>query len=171
MAGNESGSYSDHASGTGEVGKTTEAAGAGPQSEADLACWRIWWRSRFLASGLCIAIGPIATALTGAGIGAAAGGLIGGLTKAGVSENHAEYYAEGVRRGGVLVTVRTTDALAERAADILDIAGATDVDERAAEWRSGSEHGRLGNTPATLTKTGSSKVIAKWMLCRKNSSR
>jgi len=48
-------------------------------------------------------------AVAGAGAGAVAGGLIGSLTAAGVSEDDAHIYAEGVRRGGTLVTVRTHD--------------------------------------------------------------
>ena len=169
VAGNESGATPITLSGTGEVGKTTASkAGTGAAIGGGLGLLAGLSRSRFLASGRCIASGPIAAALTGAGIGAAAGGLIGGLTEAGVPEQHAEYYAEGVRRGGVLVTVRTTDALADRAADILDNAGATDVDERAAN---GVRVDGRRNTPATLTTTGSSKVIARWTLSRKNSHR
>ena len=53
-------------------------------------------------------------AASGAGIGAAAGGLLGSLTGAGVSEEDAHVYAEGVRRGGTLVTVRAEDADAAR---------------------------------------------------------
>ena len=45
-------------------------------------------------------------AVTGAAVGAATGGLIGSLTEAGVSEQDAHVYAEGVRRGGTLLSVR-----------------------------------------------------------------
>lgn len=96
--------------------------------------------------GPILAAGPIAAALTGAGIGAAAGGLLGALTNAGIPEEDAGYYAEGIRRGDVLVTVRTSDpALADRAKDILDNQGAVDVDRRVEGWRqrgwTGYEHG------------------------------
>jgi len=85
--------------------------------------------------GPILAAGPIAAALTGAGIGAATGGLIGALTESGVPEEHANYYAEGVRRGDVLVTIRTDDSRADRVSDILDRNHAVDVDERVADWR------------------------------------
>lgn len=85
--------------------------------------------------GPVIAAGPIAAALTGAGIGAVAGGLIGGLTSQGVSEEDAGYYAEAVRRGGALVTVRASDELAERAAEIMERHNALDVQDRAESWR------------------------------------
>ena len=85
--------------------------------------------------GPVLAAGPIAAALTGAGIGAAAGGLIGALTESGIPEEDAKYYAEGVRRGDVLVTVRTADASASRIQDIMDDHGAVDVDQRVASWR------------------------------------
>ena len=38
--------------------------------------------------------------VTGAVVGGAAGGLVGSLTNAGVPEADANFYAEGVRRGG-----------------------------------------------------------------------
>jgi hypothetical protein len=63
------------------------------------------------------------------------GGLVGALTASGVSESDANFYAEGVRRGGVLVTVRAESAeQAARAARILKQNGAADVQQRAAEW-------------------------------------
>ena len=85
--------------------------------------------------GPIIAAGPIAAALAGAGVGAVAGGLIGGLTSMGVPEEHAGYYAEAVRRGGALVTVRADESEAERIADIMNRCGAVDIDRQAAEWR------------------------------------
>src|SRR5437763_3107825 len=69
--------------------------------------------------GPVIAPGPLAVALLGAGVGAAAGGLIGALTDLGIPEGDAYYYDEGIRRGGVLVTVATTDERAEEAVAIL----------------------------------------------------
>ena len=85
--------------------------------------------------GPIIAAGPIVAALSGAGVGAVAGGLIGGLTDMGVSKEDAEYYAESVRRGGALVTVRADDARAERAADIMRDHDAVDIERRADQWR------------------------------------
>ena len=60
--------------------------------------------------GPVVAAGWLAAALTGAGMGAAAGGLLGALTTAGVDEAEAHVYAEGLRRGGSLVTVRADEA-------------------------------------------------------------
>jgi hypothetical protein len=85
--------------------------------------------------GPIIAAGPIVATLSGAGVGAVAGGLIGGLTDMGVSKTDAEYYAESVRRGGALVTVRADDSRAERAADIMREHGAIDIERRAEQWR------------------------------------
>jgi stress response protein YsnF/uncharacterized membrane protein len=85
--------------------------------------------------GPVVAAGPLVTALAGAGLGATAGGIIGALTDLGVPEEEAHYYAEGVRRGGVLVAVDTADQRADRAAEIMERAGAIDVDERATHWR------------------------------------
>jgi len=85
--------------------------------------------------GPIIAAGPIVATLSGAGVGAVAGGLIGGLTDMGVSKGDAEYYAESVRRGGALVTVRADDSRADRAADIMRDHGAVDIDQRAEQWR------------------------------------
>jgi hypothetical protein len=86
--------------------------------------------------GPIVAAGPLAAALAGAGVGAVAGGLIGGLTGAGVSEEDANYYAESVRRGGALVTVRADDARADEAARIMRTHGAVDIERRADQWRS-----------------------------------
>jgi uncharacterized membrane protein len=56
--------------------------------------------------GTVIAAGWLASTLAGVVAGGAAGGVVGALIEAGVSENDAAGYAEGVRRGGTLVTIR-----------------------------------------------------------------
>jgi hypothetical protein len=60
------------------------------------------------------------SAAPGAVGGSAAGGILGGLVGSGISKDHAEVYAEGVRRGGSLVTVRTTDEEVARVGAILN---------------------------------------------------
>ncbi len=84
--------------------------------------------------GPILAAGPIVAVLTGAGIGAAAGGLIGGLIGLGIPEHEAEVYAEGVSRGGTLLTVESADTEADRIAAVLSEHHAVDIDKRAAEW-------------------------------------
>ena len=56
--------------------------------------------------GPVVAAGWLAATLVGAGVGAAAGGLVGSLTDIGVSETDAHVYAEGIHRGGTLLTVK-----------------------------------------------------------------
>lgn len=57
--------------------------------------------------GAVVAAGWLASALAGAVAGGAAGGIVGALIEAGVSENDAAQFADGIRRGGTLVTIRT----------------------------------------------------------------
>ncbi|RRR74710.1 MAG: hypothetical protein EI684_06460 [Candidatus Viridilinea halotolerans] len=97
--------------------------------------------------GPVLAIGPLAAAIgtlgaaagataLGAGVGAGVGGLAGGLMDAGVPEESAHNYAEGVRRGGVLLTVSLDMATAERidVDAVLRRHGAVDIDERRKDW-------------------------------------
>ncbi len=107
--------------------------------------------------GPILAAGPLAAALgvtvvgstlTGAAIGAVAGGIIGALTHLGVPKDQAEYYAEGVRRGGTLVTVTASDENAQRAVDIMNGAGAVDIDSRGANYRTGGYAGYTDAAPA-----------------------
>jgi uncharacterized protein (TIGR02271 family) len=66
------------------------------------------------------------------------------------NRHYADYYAEGTRRGGTLVTAAAPDNLAERAADIMRDHNAIDVDERAEQWRnSGWTGASAGATSAT----------------------
>src|SRR5947207_11774476 len=74
--------------------------------------------------GPIIAAGPLVAALGGAAAGAAVGGLIGALTKMGVPEEEAHIYAEGVRRGGTLVTVTADDANTDTIVSVLNGHGA-----------------------------------------------
>lgn len=55
-------------------------------------------------------------------------------------------YAEGLRRGGYLVTVTASDAYYEQALDILDDEGTIDIGEREASWRSEGWSGYEGSS-------------------------
>jgi hypothetical protein len=80
----------------------------------------------------------VATAVGAAGgavVGGAAGGLVGSLTGAGVPEHDANFYAEGVRRGGTLVTARVDDARAPIAREILQRHNWVDPAVRGAAYR------------------------------------
>ena len=85
--------------------------------------------------GPVVAAGWLVATLTGAGVGAAIGGLAGSLTGAGLSEADAHTYAEGVRRGGTLVTVRADELNAPRVMSVLEEHGSVDIDERAKTWQ------------------------------------
>lgn len=89
--------------------------------------------------GLAIVAGPIVAGLTGMLTGAVTGGVVGALVKSGVPEDEAPYYAEGIRRGGTLISIETTDTL--RAEDIMNRRGAINIHERSNVWRQGGWQG------------------------------
>jgi uncharacterized protein (TIGR02271 family) len=117
--------------------------------------------------GPVVAAGWLVSTLVGAGAGAAIGGLTGALVDAGVDENDAHAYAEGVRRGGALVTVRASDTEVDRIVDILDDEGTVDFDERETTWRSEGWTGASATAPgatglpdrASSTARGTDEVI------------
>ncbi|MGB3447734.1 MAG: hypothetical protein WBA48_13665 [Xanthobacteraceae bacterium] len=84
--------------------------------------------------GPVVAAGWLAATAVGAAAGAATGGVLGALTQAGVSKEDAETYAEGVRRGGTLVSARVQDADRGRLETILD-RSAVNVENRRASWQ------------------------------------
>ena len=84
--------------------------------------------------GPVVAAGWLAATAVGAAAGAATGGIIGALTQAGVSKEDADAYAEGVRRGGTLVSARAPDADRSRLEAILD-RSAVDMRARRAAWQ------------------------------------
>jgi len=89
--------------------------------------------------GPVLGAGPLIAGLTGAGVGAVAGaatgGVVAGLIKSGLPEEDAQYYAEGVRRGGALVTVTGPEDMARKAYEIMNRNNAVNIDERVATWR------------------------------------
>src|SRR3954452_18306204 len=73
-------------------------------------------------------------------------------------------YAEGLRRGGYVVTVRTDSAHYSKAIDILDDEGTVDLDQRSAQWRTeGWTHSRpsAGMGISTAGSTSSSGAVGR----------
>ena len=105
--------------------------------------------------GPVVAAGPIVAGLTGAGIGAAVGGLAGALINWGVPEEEAQFYAEGVRRGGTLVAVKSDDGRVNEALRIMNQHSPVDVRERSATWRSEGWTGFNADADVTSTRTTS----------------
>ncbi|KQW61057.1 MULTISPECIES: hypothetical protein [Ensifer] len=76
-----------------------------------------------------------AGAAAGAVVGGAAGGLIGALTGSGVAEDDAHVYAEGIRRGGTVVTVKTDESRVADAQNILQRSNLVDLARRRSDYR------------------------------------
>jgi hypothetical protein len=84
--------------------------------------------------GPVVAAGWLVATAAGAAVGGAAGGIVGALTQAGTSNDDAYTYAEGIRRGGTLVSVRVPDADRARYEAILD-RSSVNLHDRNAAWR------------------------------------
>lgn len=87
--------------------------------------------------GPVVAAGWLASTAAGAVAGAAAGGLVGSFVKEGHDEEEANYYAETVRRGGSVVSVRTAPEHEATVQAILDGATPIDRNTREADYRAG----------------------------------
>jgi hypothetical protein len=84
--------------------------------------------------GPVVAGGWLVSTLAGAAAGGAAGSVLGALTQAGVSNEDAEIYAEGLRRGGAVVSARVSDADAARLQTVMD-RSAVNIQERGMAYR------------------------------------
>ena len=84
--------------------------------------------------GPVVAAGWLAATAVGAAAGAATGGVVGALTESGMSPDDANTYAEGVRRGGTLVSARVADTDQARFDAILN-ESSVNLQERAAAWQ------------------------------------
>jgi len=65
-------------------------------------------------------------------------------------------YAEGVRRGGAMVSAQVDEAKIDRAMDVLERGGAVDLDEREATWK---REGWTGYTGAAAAGAGTGAVV------------
>lgn len=114
--------------------------------------------------GPVLAAGPLAAPLgnaaAGAGLGAATGGLVGVLVNTGIPREDAHIYAEGVRRGGTLVIVQTSDEKADDAADTMQRYDVIDIDQRSADYRAsgwtGFDDNAQSYTRSDIDRAGSS---------------
>lgn len=131
----------DVAEGAGEGAVKGGAIGAGAGLLAGLGMLAI------PGLGPVVAAGWLASTLTGAAIGAAGGaatgGLLGALKDAGVDDDDAHVYAEGVRRGGALVSVRVEESDAARAESILNESRGVDASARGSLYRQEGWNGRF----------------------------
>lgn len=124
----------DAAEGAAKGAATGGLLGGGAGLLAGLGMLAIPGVGPVVAAGWLVA--TVAGAAAGAAAGGAAGGILGALKDAGHSDEDAHVYAEGIRRGGDLVSVRTdseTDrAVAERV--LLD-RGGVDAVQRGEAYR------------------------------------
>src|SRR3954452_12397074 len=79
-------------------------------------------------------------------------GFLASLADLFAPEEDRHTYAEGLRRGGHLLSARVPGGLEDRAIDLLETSGAVDVDERAESWRQG---GWTGHQAGAASVSGS----------------
>lgn len=107
--------------------------------------------------GPVVAAGWLVMTALGAGVGAASGGLLGSLVGAGVDESDAHVYAEGVRRGGSLVTIRADEGQSAMIEQVLAKHSSVDTSTRADEYRRGG-WSRFDESAPAYTAGGSPSI-------------
>jgi uncharacterized protein (TIGR02271 family) len=119
--------------------KRSEVAGTGAAAGAVLgAIGGLLAEAGLLAVpglGPVVAVGEVAAVLLGTAAGAGVGGLAGALVGMGITREDAEYYAEGVRRGGILVGVTVEERHVHDTKEVLEEHDPIDIRRRAGEWR------------------------------------
>lgn len=81
-----------------------------------------------------------------------AGGVASTLSSAGVPREDASLYAEGVKQGGTLVSLRSNEEDADKAIAIFNRHNPIDIDERSMKWRSGGTQ-TAASADVTTTRT------------------
>lgn len=91
------------------------------------------------------------------------GGPVAALVACGVPERDAHVLAEGIRRGGAIVTVRAHDGMeAERAALVMNQHGVVDIQACARGWRSQGWKGRIAEPMEAVTIEGYAFVFGDY---------
>lgn len=85
--------------------------------------------------GPVVAAGWLASTLAGITAGAITGGVFGALSSLGASDEDTHYYAETIRRGGAIVSVKALDSEVNRVETLLDRTNPYDVAQRRAEYQ------------------------------------
>lgn len=131
--GHDNNADNDVADGAGKGAATGGLLGAGAGVLAGLGMLAI------PGLGPVVAAGWLASTAVGAAVGAAAGGatggLLGALKDAGHTDDEANVYSEGVRRGGTLVSVKADDGEESRIEAILEGKGSYDATARGESYR------------------------------------
>ncbi|WP_279603718.1 YsnF/AvaK domain-containing protein [Methylobacterium sp. E-041] len=78
-------------------------------------------------------------------------GMWGSLKEFFMPEEDRHLHAEGLHRGGTMLTATVEDGYAERTYDILEEHGSIDMDEREASWRKEGWTGQATGAPAIAT--------------------
>ena len=78
-------------------------------------------------------------------------GIWGSLKELFMPEEDRHLHAEGLHRGGTMLTATVEDGYAERTYDILEEHGSIDMDEREASWRKEGWNGQATSAPAMAT--------------------
>ncbi|MFN3515199.1 MAG: hypothetical protein ACK41C_19305 [Phenylobacterium sp.] len=123
----------DVADGAGKGAATGGVLGGGAGLLAGLGMLAIPGLGPVVAAGWLAS--TAAGAVAGAAIGGATGGLLGALKEAGHSDEEANVYSEGVRRGGTLISVRADDSHAARIEEILHGRQGVDASARGQAYR------------------------------------
>jgi hypothetical protein len=102
--------------------------------------------------GPIVAAGWLAATAAGAGIGAlggaATGSIVGALKNAGHSDEDAHVYAEGVRRGGTLLSARVPDEMKTQAEAVLARHNSVNAATRGSAYRQSGWNGFDETAPA-----------------------
>ncbi len=83
-------------------------------------------------------------------------GFLSSLKSLFVPDEDRSAYAEGMRRGGAVVTAQVEESRLDRAMDVLERHGAVDLDEREAEWK---RSGWTSTTGTTAAVAGTGAVV------------
>ena len=83
-------------------------------------------------------------------------GMWGSLKEFFMPEEDRHVHAEGLHRGGTMLTATVEDGYAEQTYDILEEHGSIDMDEREASWRKDGWSGQATGAPAMAATTAAS---------------
>ena len=128
----------DAGAGAGAGGAAGGIAGGAAGVLAGLGMLAIPGVGPVVAAGWLVA--AAAGAAVGGAVGAAAGGITGTFVAAGLDRDDADFYAEGIRRGGSVVTVKPDEKHLSAAEQILTLRAVNTTERmksyRGAGWRS-----------------------------------